>query len=283
MKAKRYITARKILGILRYVPLVLWVGFFAVAFGWIFFASFSTTREIFSNALLSSGIHLENYANVWRDNNVGRYFLNSIICSGLSCALIILISAPAAYVLSKKTFFGKRLTFNAFVLGMSVPQVMLIIPIYCWFVQAGMVGRLSTLIILYTTLNVPYTVYFLTAFFATIPSALSEAAQIDGCSQTRALWKIMIPMASPGIITVTIFNFMNTWNEYFMALIFANGNDQIRTLSMGLQNMITAMTYTGNWAGLFSAVMMVFLPTFILYLFLSDKIVAGITGGAVKG
>lgn len=93
----------------------------------------------------------------------------------------------------------------------------------------------------------------------------------------------MIPMASPGIITVTIFNFMNTWNEYFMALIFANGNDQIRTLSMGLQNMITAMTYTGNWAGLFSAVMMVFLPTFILYLFLSDKIVAGITGGAVKG
>lgn len=283
MKSKRRITAGKILGILRYVPLVLWVGFFAVAFGWIFFASFSTTREIFSNELLSSGPHLENYANVWRDNNVGRYFFNSILCSGLSCALIILISAPAAYVLSKKTFWGKRLTFNAFVLGMSVPQVMLIIPIYCWFVQAGMVGKLSTLVILYTTLNVPYTVYFLTAFFSTIPSALSEAAQIDGCSQTRALWKIMIPMASPGIITVTIFNFMNTWNEYFMALIFANGNDQIRTLSMGLQSMITAMTYTGNWAGLFAAVMMVFLPTFILYLFLSDKIVAGITGGAVKG
>lgn len=90
-------------------------------------------------------------------------------------------------------------------------------------------------------------------------------------------------MASPGIITVTIFNFMNTWNEYFMALIFANGNDEIRTLSMGLQNIITAMTYTGNWAGLFAAVMMVFLPTFILYLLLSDKIVSGITGGGVKG
>ena len=93
----------------------------------------------------------------------------------------------------------------------------------------------------------------------------------------------MIPMASPGIITVTIFNFMSIWNEYFIALIFANGNDQIRTLSMGLQSMITAMTYTGNWAGLFAAVMMVFLPTFILYLFLSEKIVAGITGGGVKG
>lgn len=270
-------------GILRYIPLVLWVLFWGAAFAWILFASFSTTKEIFSNNLLGSGFHFENYTDLWKTKSIGRYFINSILCSGISCALIILISAPAAYVLSKKTFFGRKLMFNSFVIGMSIPQVMLVIPLYCWFVRAKLVGSLITLIILYTTLNVPYTVYFLTAFFSTVPSALAEAAQIDGCSQTRALWKIMIPMASPGIITVTIFNFMTTWNEYFMALIFANGNDQIRTLSMGLQSIITAMTYTGNWAGLFAAVMMVFLPTFILYLFLSDKIVAGITGGGVKG
>lgn len=270
-------------GILRYIPLVLWVLFWGAAFAWILFASLSTTKEIFSNNLLGSGFHFENYTDLWKTKSIGRYFINSILCSGISCTLIILISAPAAYVLSKKTFFGRRLMFNSFVIGMSIPQVMLVIPLYCWFVRAKLVGSLITLIILYTTLNVPYTVYFLTAFFSTVPSALAEAAQIDGCSQTRALWKIMIPMASPGIITVTIFNFMTTWNEYFMALIFANGNDQIRTLSMGLQSIITAMTYTGNWAGLFAAVMMVFLPTFILYLFLSDKIVAGITGGGVKG
>ena len=270
-------------GILRYIPLVLWVLFWGAAFAWILFASLSTTKEIFSNNLLGSGFHFENYTDLWKTKSIGRYFINSILCSGISCTLIILISAPAAYVLSKKTFFGRRLMFNSFVIGMSIPQVMLVIPLYCWFVRAKLVGSLITLIILYTTLNVPYTVYFLTAFFSTVPSALAEAAQIDGCSQTRALWKIMIPMASPGIITVTIFNFMTTWNEYFMALIFANGNDHIRTLSMGLQIIITAMTYTGNWAGLFAAVMMVFLPTFILYLFLSDKIVAGITGGGVKG
>lgn len=283
MKKKHTFTVSRSLRVFRYLPLALWVIFFAVAFGWILLASVSTTREIFEGQLLNSGIHFENYTNVWRDNSVWRYFLNSILCSGISCALVILISAPAAYVLSKKTFIGKKLTFNFFVVGMSVPQIMVIIPIYCWFVRAGLVGHLITLIILYTTLNVPYTVYFLAAFFSTVPSALAEAAMIDGCSQTGALWKIMIPMASPGIITVTIFNFMTTWNEYFMALIFANGNDQIRTLSMGLQNIITAMTYTGNWAGLFAAVMMVFLPTFILYLFLSDRIVSGITGGGVKG
>ena len=125
--------------------------------------------------------------------------------------------------------------------------------------------------------------YFLTAFFSTVPTALAEAAMIDGCSEMKAMWKVMIPMASPGIITVTIFNFMNIWNEYFMALIFANGNDKIRTLSMGLQNMITSMKYTGDWAGLFAGVNIVLVPTLILYLLLSEKIVAGITGGAVKG
>ena len=175
------------------------------------------------------------------------------------------------------------MALNCFVVGMSIPQVLVVIPIYCWFVQAGLVGHLITLIILYTTLNVPYTVFFLTAFFTTVPSALAEAAMIDGCSEFKALWKIVVPVASPGIITVTIFNFMNIWNEYFMALIFANGNDKIRTLSMGLQNIITAMTYTGDWAGLFAAVMIVLLPTVILYLFLSEKIVAGITAGSVKG
>lgn len=272
-----------VIGCLRYIPLIVWVAFFAVAFGWMFFASFSTTKEIFSNEILGSGIHFENYVNVWKRNNVGRYFINSILCTGIPCVLIILISAPAAYVLAKHTFLGKKLTFNAFIVGMSVPQVMVIIPIYCFFVRAGLVGHLLTLIILYTVLNVPYTVYFLTAFFSTVPSALAEAAMIDGCTEQKALWKVMIPMASPGIITVTIFNFMNIWNEYFIALIFANGNDKIRTLSMGLQNIITSMTYTGNWAGLFAAVIMVLLPTFILYLFLSEKIVSGITGGGVKG
>lgn len=283
MRKNRLVSGSKILGWLRYFPLILWIMFWGVALLWIVLASVSTTREIFSNDLLGSGIHLENYINAWKHNNVSNYFINSIITSGVSCALIVLISAPAAYVLSKKTFLGKKLTHNSFVIGMSIPQVMLIIPIYIWFVKTEMIGHISTLIILYTTLNVPYTVFFLTSFFSTVPSSLAEAAMMDGCTENKAMWKIMIPMASPGIITVTIFNFMNIWNEYFIALIFANGNDKIRTLSMGLQNMITSMTYSGDWAGLFASIMIVFMPTFILYLFLSEKIVAGITGGGVKG
>lgn len=283
MKKHRTMTLSKAAGWLRYVPLVLWVAFWCAALGWILAASFSTTKEIFSNDLLGSGVHVENYTEAWKYNHVSNYFLNSILVTGSSCALILLIACPAAYVLAKKTFLGERLVLNSTVIAMSIPQVMLIIPIYMWFIKANLVGHLITLVILYTTLNVPYTVFFMTSFFSTIPSALSEAAMIDGCSERKAMWKIVMPMATPGIITVTIFNFMGIWNEYFIALIFANGNDKIRTLSMGLQNMITSMTYTGNWAGLFASIMIVFLPTFILYLFLSEKIVAGVTGGGVKG
>lgn len=283
MKKRNIKSLRKVAGLLRYVPLVLWVAFWAAALSWILAASFSTTKEIFSNDLLGSGLHIENYTEAWQYNNVSQYFLNSLLVTGSSCALILLIACPAAYVLAKKRFWGEWLVLNSTVISMSIPHVMLIIPIYMWFIKANLVGHLSTLVILYTTLNVPYTVFFMTSFFTTIPSELSEAAMIDGCSERKAMWKIVIPMATPGLITVTIFNFMGIWNEYFIALIFANGNDNIRTLSMGLQNMITSMTYTGNWAGLFASIMIVFLPTFILYLFLSDKIVAGVTDGGVKG
>ena len=137
--------------------------------------------------------------------------------------------------------------------------------------------------IIYLGFGAGLAVFMFTGFMKSVPMEIEEAAMIDGCSEMKAMWKVMIPMASPGIITVTIFNFMNIWNEYFMALIFANGNDKIRTLSMGLQNMITSMKYTGDWAGLFAGVIIVLVPTLILYLLLSEKIVAGITGGAVKG
>ena len=142
MKTKKF-NERSLLGGLRYIPLVLWVGFFVVSFGYIFFASFSTTREIFSGEVLKSGVHFENYIDVWKQNSVGHYFVNSILTTLIPCGLIILISAPAAYVLSKKVFAGKRMALNCFVVGMSIPQVLVVIPIYCWFVQAGLVGQIG--------------------------------------------------------------------------------------------------------------------------------------------
>ena len=165
---------------------------------------------------------------------------------------------------------------------MSIPSVMLILPLFKMATSLNLIGSRWTLIILYICINVPFGVFFLIGFFASLPKALEEAAEIDGCTPDQAFWKIMFPLAQPGIMTLTIFNFITIWNEYFMALIFAN-KTELRTVSTGLQAIMQSMKYSGDWAGLFAGVIIVFLPTFLLYLFLSKKIIAGVTGGAVKG
>ena len=266
-----------------YVPLVLWLLFCVFTVGWLFCASLSTTREIYSGNLLQSGLHFENYVKAWVNNDIARYFINSAIYATVSCVLIILIAAPAAYVIAKRVFRFKGLVKSLFVIGMSIPSIMLVIPMYSVLVRLGMVGHMYTMIMLYVAMAIPYTVYFLISFFSSVPSALEEAALIDGCTPYKAFWKVMFPMAQPGIITVTIFNFLAIWNEYFMSLIFGNSDNSVRSLAVGLQNMINSMRFTGDYAGLYAAIIIVFMPTFIIYIFLSDKIIAGVTGGAVKG
>lgn len=265
-----------------YVLLLLWLVFTVVMIGWIVLASFSTTKEIFNNELLMSGLHWENYTNVLSKHKMSLYFLNSIIYSISGCVGIILIAAPAAYVLARINFRGKPAVNNVFVVSMSIPSVMLILPLFKMATSLGLIGSRWTLIVLYICINVPFGVFFLIGFFASLPKALEEAAEIDGCTPDQAFWRIMFPLAQPGIVTLSIFNFITIWNEYFMALIFAN-KTELRTVSTGLQSIVQSMKYSGDWAGLFAGVIIVFLPTFLLYIFLSRKIIAGVTGGAVKG
>ena len=249
-------------------------------------ASFSTTKEIFSNKLLASGLHFENYVKAWINSDVAGIFRNSLIYSIISCSLLIVICAPAAYVLARFIFPGNKLIQTGFVSAMGVPVVMIVLPLFGIVASMGILNNVMSnavlLIFLYIGINVPYTTIFLMTFFSNLSRAFEEAAAIDGCPPTKAFWLIMLPMAQPGIITVTIFNFINIWNEYFISLIFAN-SDKLRPIAVGLYSMINSMKYTGDWAGMFAAVVIVFLPTFLLYIFLSEKIIAGVTGGGVKG
>lgn len=264
-----------------YVLLIVWLVFTVVLIGWIIIASLSTTGEIFSDQLLSSSFHFENYARVLEKHKMALYFGNSLLYCAAGCAGIIFVAAPAAYILGRFQFPGKKMVSNTFVMGLSIPIVMLVLPLYKMAVSFHLTGSRWVLILLYICTNVPFAVYFLTGFFMSLPKALEEAAEIDGCTPSKAFWRIMFPLAQPGIVTLMIFNFINIWNEYFMALIFAN-KTELRTVSTGLQTIVQSMKYSGDWAGLFAGVIIVFLPTFLLYLFLSKKIIAGVTGGAVK-
>ncbi|MFC2288484.1 MAG: carbohydrate ABC transporter permease [Treponema lecithinolyticum] len=270
-----------------YVVLIGWVLFTVILLGWVLSASLSTTSEIFSGNVLKfpSGLHWENYKKAWISSNVSVFFTNSLIYATISCILLIIICAPYAYTLQRFNFRGKKIIYSTLAATMGVPIVMIIIPLYTIIAQTGVLkaplSNRIVLITLFTSVKIPYTTTFLMAYFANISSTYEEAAAIDGCHPIRTFWKIIFPLAQGGIITVTIFNFINIWNEYFLSLLFVN-SDKLRPVALGLFSMINGMKYSGDWSGLFASVIIVFLPTFILYLFLSKKIIGGITGG-IKG
>ena len=267
-----------------YLIVGLWVLFTFVLIGWVFFASLSTSSEIFSNHMFQfrTGFHFENYVKAWTTQKVSVFFMNSLLYTLVSCAAIVLIAAPASYALSRFRFSGSGFIQNMFAAALGIPVIMIIMPLF------GMVSalRLTTnrwvLMFLYTAMNVPFGVFFLLAFFRNLSFTYEEAAAIDGCSPVGTFWRIIFPLAQPGIVTLTIFNFITIWNEYFMSLIFAN-KSSVRPVAVGLYSMIQSMRYTGDWGGMFASVVIVFLPTFILYILLSEKIIRGVTAGAIKG
>ncbi len=266
-----------------YVVVLLYVAVMVIMLSWIVGASLSSTKEILTGKVLNfeSGFHWENYITAWTTQNVSVFFGNSLLYSVVSCAGVLLIAAPSAYVLSRWHFTGSRLIRVALVIAMSVPAIMIIMPLYTLAVRWGIRGRIL-LIALYIFMRVPYTAIYMLDFFASLSHDYEEAAAIDGCSAGKAFWIIMLPLVQPAIITVTIFNFLSVWNEFFMALIFTSSKE-MTPVGVGLLQIVNSMKYSGNYGGLFAAVIIVFLPTFLLYLVMSRRIISGVTAGGVKG
>jgi N-acetylglucosamine transport system permease protein len=229
-----------------------------------------------------SGFHFENYVKAWKTQRVSIFFMNSLLYTAVSCTAIVIIASPAAYTLSRFHFRGRAVIQNMFAAALGIPVIMIIMPLFGVVSMLRLTNNRWLLMFLYTAMNVPFAVFFMLAFFRNLSFTYEEAAAIDGCSPIRTFWQIMFPLAQPGLVTLTIFNFITIWNEYFMSLIFAN-RQNVRPVAVGLYNMIQSMRYTGDWGGMFASVVIVFLPTFVLYIFLSDRIIKGVTAGAIKG
>jgi N-acetylglucosamine transport system permease protein len=265
-----------------YIILGLWAIFTIFVIGWVVVASLKSNRELFKDVwALPTVFHFENYVKAWSSVKMGRYFLNSVVVVFTSVFTILAVSAPASYVLSRIKFKGNNLITLIFTAGMGIPIPLLFIPLFIILTGIKQINTLPGLGILYVSFSIPFTVYMLTGFFGSLPTELEEAAIIDGCSDFQVFWKVMLPLASPGLITAAIFNFISLWNEYQVALVFISEPNN-RTISLGLYALQNAMQYTGDWVGLMAGVVIIMVPTIILYIFLSEKMISGITMGAVK-
>ncbi len=270
----------------RQIPAYILVGFWSLftvfVLGWIGIGSLKTNRELFKDVWsLPTELHFENFSKAWSVVRLGDYFLNSVLVVLASVVIILMVSAPASYILSRVKFKGRNLITTIFTAGMGIPFPLLFIPLFVLLANLKLSDSLLGLTIVYVSLSIPFTVYILTGFFGSLPTELEEAAIIDGCTDYQVFFKVMLPLASPGLITASIFNFIGLWNEYQLALIFIN-TAKNRTLSLGLYSLANAMQYTGDWVGLFAGIVIIMVPTVILYIFLSEKMIAGITMGASK-
>ncbi len=285
IKSKKFVPDRinRFWAVIIYTTLILWTAFSIFSLLWIIFTSFRSNKELYASVwALPKVLHFENYVKAWNVVNLGRYFFNSIFVTFLAIFVLTFICTPAAYVLSRFNFKGRGIINNLIIAGMGIPYQLLLIPLYKIILNIKLVDNLFGLTLVYITLSIPFTVYLLSGFIRSLPTELEQAALIDGCSEYGVFWKVIFPLAQPGVMAAAIFNFIFLWNEYMLALVFLPSS-QNKTISLGLYSIQSAMQYTADWVGLFAAVVIVMLPTIIIYFILSEKVMTGITLGAVKG
>ena len=255
---------------------------------WLLYTSVKPSKEIFLNPLrLPSPDNLawENISKAWTKGHVSDYFGNSVLVTAITLVLILWWSAMAAYALARFVFPLSRPLLFYFLAGLMVPLQLAIIPLFFELKALHMLNSRSGLIIVYVAMNMPFAIFVLTGFFKTLPSSLHESALLDGCSEFRAFWHIMLPLAKPGLITVAIFSFLSIWNEYFLAFMFLSGagSENLRTLPLGLANIMIVSQYRTDWGMSFAGLLIITVPTLVIYILLQRHLTKGVTLGAVKG
>jgi ABC-type glycerol-3-phosphate transport system permease component len=230
-------------------------------------------------------VHPENYALAWGEARFGAYFLNSVIVTGVSVALIVLLGAMAAYALARFHHPLGRVAFGLFLAGLMIPAQLAIVPLFFELRAAGLLNSRLGLILVYTANGLPFAIFILAGFFRALPRSLYEAAVMDGCGEAAAFWRVLLPLARPGLVTVAIFQFIGVWREYFYAFMLVNGEvrGSARTLPLGLANLAITAEYHTEYGRLFAGIVLVALPILAVYLALQRHIVKGIAAGALKG
>ncbi len=250
---------------------------------WMIYSSFKTDQELFFSPWAPPvELQWDNFARAWTKAHVGDYLLNTLIVVVPALLLTLIISAMAAYVLARFEFVGRRFLFYMFLSGMLFPVFLAIVPLFNFVNQLKMLNTFHGLILVYIAYSLPFTIFFLTGFFKTLPTEIEESAIMDGANPYQVFFKVMLPMASPGLISMGIFNFLGMWNQYVLPLVLISDESKFM-LSQGLAFMLFKQFYENDWSALFAALTIIMVPTLIVYITFQKQIQDGITTGALKG
>lgn len=248
---------------------------------WMITAAFRPNIELSSDPFgVPSTLTLENFKTVFTDSNVLTYIKNSGIVSGVSLIAIVLLSSMVSFAISKMRFKGSKGVFRYFLVGLTIPQAVTLIPLFIMFTKLHIIDTRLSVILPLVAFQLPVSILLFVNFYRYIPDEIIEAAVIDGCGVYRVFFSIIFPLSLNTILTVLAMNFITVWNDYIFSLVFINST-ALKTISIGLQDFIGPRGLT-DWGATFASICLSTLPTLIIYFGLNKKMTAGLTLGAVK-
>jgi N-acetylglucosamine transport system permease protein len=275
----------RIANVFSHAVLISWAVLTAYPLIWAITSSFKDDEEILTDPWgLPSALRWHNWVRAWQTAHIGQYFLNSVLVVALSLVITMLFGSMAAYVLARYTFRGSRVVYYLFVGGMMFPVFLALVPLFFVVRNLGLLGTLPGLSIVYAAYSLPFTVFFLTAFFRTLPTSVGEAALIDGVSHFGLFFRVMLPMARPGLVSVGIFNFLFHWNQYVLPIVLMQGEgaEHRWVLSQGLTALAINEGYGGDYSGLFAGVTIALLPVLFAYVIFQRQVQSGLTAGQLR-
>lgn len=250
---------------------------------WMVSGSFKPRAELYAYppTFLPQTWTLENYRTLLGQTAFLTYFANSLIVALGATGLALLFGTMGAYSLTRFRFAGLKMVAQASLFCYMLPEALLVIPLYMFVVNVGMADTLYSLILSNTAFTVPLTLWFMRSYFAAIPASLEESAMIDGCTRFQAFYRVTLPLALPGVVSVGVFSFNHAWNEFLFALVFTS-SERNKVLPIGLATWI-GQDSIFSWGMLLAAAVLITLPVVLFYLLVQRHLISGLAAGGVKG
>lgn len=259
---------------------------------WVFFASFKDKSEFYGSPwTMPKGLHWQNFVDAFQDAHLGQYFGTSVFVTALAMVLCLIVALPCSYVMARFDFPGKKILKIAIQGGLFVNVNYIVVPIFLMLVDADklvyeifpdgfFVNNPVMLAVVYAATSLPFTVFLLQDFFASIPKDFEEAALIDGASQFKIMTRIFFPMAMPAISMSMLFNFLSYWNDYIISMTLMTGDN--RTIQVGLLNLMQTQKAATNYGRLYAGMVIVMVPVLIFYAIVQKKLLQTSTMGGLK-
>ena len=263
------------------VGLGFFIALIGLPFWWVASGSFKIPQEIIARVptMIPQSFTLQHFDKLLSSSDYGTYLVNSVLVSSLSALITLLLAVPAGYAFFRLEFRGREICYRIILLAYAFPSIVVLIPLFSMFARAGLVDTRIALIIVNVAFALPFAIWLLRSFFASIPREIEEAARLDGGPPLIVLWRIMIPLTAPGIAAVAIFAFVMSWTEYVFASVLIL-SDAKRTIPVGFSGMIGQ--YQVDWGLLLAGASLAILPVVVVFALIGRWFVTGLTEGAVK-